>query len=56
MKLVVIEDRVLKLTEKQFAKIKKVNDSGDENAMIEFLEKQESDYKVVGYISLSFRQ
>jgi len=56
MRYIVVEDEVYSVTEEQFLQIKKVDAINDENAMIEFFEKHKPEYKLLGYVSFSFRE
>lgn len=54
--IIVIEDVVYKVTQKQFDEIKKINEKyNDEFNINEFLEENKHNYKLIGDIDYSFR-
>lgn len=55
MRFIIIEDRIFKVSEDKFRKIKNAQKSGDENDLIEHFEKNQQHYTFVGYVEFSFR-
>ena len=55
MKVIVFEATVYKVNEKQFAQIEKQQTADNEMLMSDFLERNKSNYKLIGEVDFDFR-
>ncbi len=55
MRFILIEDRIFKITDEQYAEIQKVKQQDDESLLLELFDKSEQYYLLVGYVEFSFR-
>lgn len=55
MRFILIEDRIFKITDEQYAEIQKVKQQDDEILILELFDKSEQHYEFVGYVEFSFR-